>query len=101
MAPCDGSWFATFEKHAFIKAVSEKGVRFDYDGRHQELMTMIAPDDVRWAAQRMERLTDQQWRDAFRAGNYSDGDATRFIARIKEKVDDGLALRIDRRVTKD
>ena len=89
------------EKHGFIAAVSGNHVEFDFHGRHQQLLTMITADDVRWAAGRMQRLTDQQWRDAFRAGNYSEDDAQRFIARIKEKIDDGLALRVDRRLTND
>ena len=46
-------------------------VEFDYDGRHQELLAMIGPADVQWAARQMSRLTDAQWRDAFRAGNYA------------------------------
>ena len=29
----------------------------------------------------MQRLTDAQWHDAFRAGNYADADAARYIAR--------------------
>jgi proline dehydrogenase len=41
----------------------------------------------------MARLTDQQWHDAFRAANYSDADAQRFIARLKEKIDDAFSLR--------
>jgi hypothetical protein len=41
----------------------------------------------------MQRLTDAQWHDAFRAGNYSDADAERFIRRLKQKIDDGLARR--------
>jgi hypothetical protein len=93
------NWLEGFEKQAFITDVSPTRVRFDYTGRHKELLTIISPDDVRWAAGRMQRLTDQQWRDAFRAANYSDADAARFIARIKEKLDDGVALRVDRRVT--
>jgi hypothetical protein len=72
-------------------------VDFGYRGRHRELLSLIAPDDVRWAAQRMSRLTERQWRDAFRAGNYSDQDAARYLARIREKIEDGLALRVDRR----
>jgi hypothetical protein len=69
------------------------GNTFDYEGRHQELISMIHPADVQWAAQRMQRLTDAQWRDAFRSANYSDADAERFIRRLKQKIDDGLALR--------
>ena len=95
------NWLQGFEEHPFITGITADSVEFGYDGRHQDLLTMIAPDDVRWAAQQMSRLSDAQWRDAFRAGNYNDGDAARFIARIKEKIADGLAMRIDRRVLED
>ena len=82
-----------FERHGFITAISGDKVEFDYVGRHQELISMIHPADVQWAAQRMARLTDKQWHDAFRAANYSDADAQRFITKLKEKIDDAFALR--------
>jgi hypothetical protein len=82
-----------FERHGFITAVKGDKIEFDYAGRHQELISMIRPADVRWAAERMSRLTDKQWRDAFRAANYTDDDAQRFIRKLKEKVDDAFALR--------
>jgi len=95
------NFLPAFEKQAFLIEVSEKRISFDYTGRHQELLRLIGPDDVKWAAERMARLTDEQWGDAFRAGNYNDADAARYIARIKEKIADGLALRVDRRVSHD
>jgi hypothetical protein len=95
------NWLEGFEKQAFITKVTDTTIKFDYDGRHQELLTMISPADVRWASQRLEQVTDQQWRDAFRAANYSDADTARYLTRIKEKIADGLALRVDRRVTDD
>jgi hypothetical protein len=95
------NWLEGFEKQAFITRVSASGVEFDYDGRHQELLTMIGPSDVQWAAGQMARLTDGQWRDAFRAANYAPAQADRYIARIEEKISDGLALRVDRRVVTD
>lgn len=91
------NWLEAFEKESFIVGVSESTVEFDYDGRHQELLTMIRPDDVRWASRQMARLTETQWRDAFRAGNYAKPQADRYIGRIQEKIADGLALRVDRR----
>ena len=87
------NWLDGFEKHGFITAIDGARVEFDYVGRHQELLSMIHPPDVQWAAQRMQRITDAQWRDAFRAANYADPDAQRFIRRLKQKIDDGLALR--------
>jgi hypothetical protein len=94
------NWLEGFERIGFIKGIAEDGhVLFDYEGRHQELLSMIKPADVQWAAQRMQRLTDQQWRDAFRAGNYADPIAERYIRRIRQKIVDGLALRADATAT--
>ena len=56
---------------------------------------MITPEDVKWAATHLQALTDQQWHDAFRAGNYADSDTERFLRRIRQKIDNGLALRPD------
>jgi hypothetical protein len=91
------NWLEGFEEHSFITSITGTSIEFDYNGRHQELLAMIGPADVQWAARQMARLTDTQWRDAFRAGNYAPPDADRYIARIKEKIADGRALRIDRR----
>jgi hypothetical protein len=91
------NWLEGFERTRFMTALTDSSVEFDYRGRHKELLAMIAPDDVRWAAEQMARLTDRQWRDAFRAGNYADPQAERYIRRIKEKIADGLALRVDSR----
>lgn len=90
------NWLAGFEAQSFITNVAGSIIEFDYNGRHEELLTMIGPADVQWAASQMARLTDAQWRDAFRAGNYAAPHADR-IHRIKEKIADGLALRVDRR----
>ena len=82
-----------FEHHGFITAINGDRIEFDYTGRHRELISMIRPADVRWAAEHMARLTDKQWHDAFRAANYGDADAQRFLNKLKEKIDDAFALR--------
>jgi hypothetical protein len=89
------NWLEGFEQHGFIRSVGDGKIEFDYKGRHQELLSMIEPADVQWAAARMQRLTDQQWRDAFRAGNYADAVAERYIRRIRQKIADGLVPRAD------
>ena len=89
------NWLEGFEKHGFIKHVGDGKVEFWYDGRHKELLTMIEPADVQWAAARMERLTERQWRDAFRAGNYADAETDRYLRRIRQKIADAKALRPD------
>jgi hypothetical protein len=85
-----------FERHPFIDGVGDGFVRLDYHGRHQELFDhTIRPADVRWACSLLAKLTDEQWRDAFRASGYGDDLASRFIRRIQEKIRIGLSLRDD------
>ena len=67
-------------------------VRFDWRGRHGVLFDRMTPDDVRWICERLQRLTDRQWQDAFRAGGYAPEAANRFIRRMKQKIDEGLAV---------
>ena len=84
---------AVFEQTPFIKGVVAGRVHFDYRGRHLVLFRNISPADVRWVCERLRALTDNQWQDAFRAGGYSQSIADRFIRRMKQKIDEGLALK--------
>jgi hypothetical protein len=66
---------ATTSTHSSVirsSRASEQGfVKFDYQGRQPELVRhRITVDDARWAADLLDRLTETQWRDAFRAGGY-------------------------------
>jgi hypothetical protein len=81
-----------FEKEPFITGVKDGKVEFGFRGRHQELLEQIRPEDVRWISERLQKLTDRQLLDAFKAGNYADDVAARYVARIREKVKEGLAL---------
>lgn len=81
-----------FEKTPYIRSVRDGRVRFDYRGRHGRLFDDISPADVRWISERLDRLTDTQWADAFRAGGYDPPTATRFIHRMKQKINEGLSL---------
>ena len=67
-------------------------MRFAYRGRHQELLRIITPADVRWMCSRLARLDEQQWRDAFRAGGYTRATTDRYILRIQQKIQQGLSL---------
>jgi hypothetical protein len=81
-----------FEKTPFIKGVENGYVRFDWRGRHDALVESITPADVRWACLRLQRITAEQWRAAFRAGGFPDPIAARFIRRMQQKIREGLAL---------
>jgi hypothetical protein len=83
---------AGFERRGFITDVDGKHVEFDYRGLNQELTTIVTPADVVWTCQLLQRLTETQWQAAFRAGGYEAAIADRYIAKIKEKIAQGLAL---------
>jgi hypothetical protein len=82
-----------FEKEPFITGVKDGRIDFAFHGRHQELLDAIRVQDVRWICERLQKVTDRQWRDAFRAGNYTDEVTARYVARIRQKIKEGLDLR--------
>ena len=76
-----------FERQQFIEGIDEGFVRFAYQGRQPELVRhRITVDDVRWAADLLGRLSETQWRDAFRAGDYKPAVADRFIRKLRDNV---------------
>jgi hypothetical protein len=81
-----------FERQNLIRRVHNGVVEFDYEARHTELFRAISPADVIWVCQLFAKLTDAQWNDAFRAANYTPEMSQRFIAKLKSKVREGLAL---------
>ena len=56
------------------------------------IFNSVTPTDVRWACQLLSRLSERQWRAAFRAAQYDEQHATRYISKIKQKIAQGLAL---------
>jgi hypothetical protein len=81
-----------FEAQGFIRQVEGRRVEFDYRGIYRDVIDSVTPADVRWACSLLSRLTDQQWRDAFRAGGYNPDQTGRYVTKIKAKVAQGLAL---------
>jgi hypothetical protein len=83
-----------FEEERFVRTVQDGRVQFYYRGgwREPHLDDRIEVDDVVWICNRLAALDDRQWRDAFRAGGYSDAESERFIARLKEKIAEGRRL---------
>jgi len=81
-----------FEETPFIKGMAGNHVRFDYRGRHGSLVDHMTPDDVHWICEKLQRLTDKQWNDAFRAGGYNPEIANRYITRFKQKIAEGMAV---------
>ncbi|MGE0865653.1 MAG: hypothetical protein AB7P34_17280 [Vicinamibacterales bacterium] len=79
-----------FESQGFITGATAESVEFDYRGIYRDVVESVTPADVQWACSRLARLTDRQWQDAFRAAGYTPELSARFIAKIKEKIAQGL-----------
>jgi hypothetical protein len=82
-----------FESQGFITDVDGDDVDFDYRGLNQPLVDLVTVPDVIWACELLSRLSDEQWQAAFRAGDYPQDRADRYIRKIKAKVSQGLALK--------
>ena len=82
-----------FVAQGFIKKVEGDKVRFDYRGLNQRLVDSVTVPDVIWACELLARISDSQWQDAFKSGAFVQADTDRYIAKIKEKIAQGLALK--------
>jgi hypothetical protein len=60
-----------FVKADFIKAVRGNVIDFSYSGKSKSLFENITTNDAKWIGGLLARLTEEQIKDAFRAGNYS------------------------------
>jgi hypothetical protein len=81
-----------FEKQGFIKGVDGQRVKFDYNGIHGGLVDRLTVNDVVWACRLMARISDAQWNDAFRAAGYPAEVQQRYVAKLKAKIGEGLAI---------
>jgi hypothetical protein len=99
-------WFAHtkddvegFEAEPFIRGLAgdrvKLGFRIGY-ARERDLDDDVTVDAVVWLCRRLDALRSSQWSDAFRAGGYPEAEARRFVARLRNKVDEGLRLAEDR-----
>lgn len=78
----------TADNAQFIKGVNKRGeLEWGYRGRHNNSFTSgISREDVRWLLQRLGRVTEAQWRDAFRAAGTPESEAECFTAAIRQRV---------------
>lgn len=82
-----------FEREGFIERVTRSGhVRFDFHGRHWKLRNELTAEDVVWACRLLSKLSHRQLDDAFRAAGYPEDHRRRYVAKIEEKIQQGLAL---------
>jgi hypothetical protein len=84
---------AGFEEQGFVKKVDGNKVTFDYRGMNQKLLDRVTVPDVIWACELFNKISDDQWQAAFRAGAFPQAEADRYIKKIKWKIAQGLALK--------
>jgi hypothetical protein len=82
-----------FESQGFVKRVRDGRAVFDYRSRHRLMVNDIPVEDVVWACRLLDRLSERQLRDAFRAADYAPEVTQRYIQKIRLKIREGLALR--------
>jgi hypothetical protein len=83
----------SFEQIPFIVGVNNGFVEFAYASWYSNLVdARITPEDVAWACDLLGRLSERQWQDAFRAGGYNPVVASRFIKRLRDKIEQGRSL---------
>jgi hypothetical protein len=82
-----------FERERFIVSAHDNQVTFGFRGRHKELLAQVGRDDLNWICQRILRIPQASLLDAFRAGGYNEEQARRYVARIIQKAEEGMALR--------
>jgi hypothetical protein len=84
-----------FEAQGFIAGVDEDSrPEFDYRGIYRDVIDTVTLADVRWTCTLLSRLTDEQWQDAFRSGGYNPDHSARYIAKIKQKIAQGLEVTV-------
>ena len=84
-----------YEDLNLIHKVSGSRVQLDYRGLHTDILKRLSPADIVWGCELLNRLTDAQLDDAFRAGNYAPGVRRRYIDKIRSKIREGLGLRME------
>jgi hypothetical protein len=85
---------ADFQKEGFIRGVHDGRVDLYFKPviLNWGVADEITVDDVLWTCRRLAKLSDKQWRDAFRAAGYDARETDAYVDKLKHKVREGLAL---------
>lgn len=76
-----------YVKAEFIKAVKGSLIDFNYSGKNQKLFYGVTVHDAKWLASWLNRLSDEQIKDAFRAANYAPKDVEQLARAVRERID--------------
>ena len=77
-----------YAKTKFIRGLEKGEVRLAYKGKNRKLFRGFTVADARWLSNHLNRLSDSQIRDAFRAANYSPAEIDTYTRTIWRKIDE-------------
>jgi len=75
-------------KTRFIRRVRNGRIELSYKGKSRSVFRGITVADGRWLADRLNRLSDEQISDAFRAAHYSPGEISIYLRAVRNKIDE-------------
>lgn len=75
-----------YARSTLVKGVDGNKVKIHYNGKNRSRMKDFTVADVRWLADLLNQLSDQQIRNAFRAANYSDSDINILTRAVKSRI---------------
>lgn len=75
-----------FIKAKFINEVKGNNIDFRYSGKRQNIFNDITIEQARWVGELLGRLSDQQIKDAFRAGGYASDQIEILTQALKTRI---------------
>lgn len=75
-----------YVKAKFIEKVNGNVIDFNYGGKNQKLFANITVADARWLSNLLNRLSEEQIKDAFRAANYSPSEVEHLASAFRERI---------------
>jgi hypothetical protein len=76
-----------YAKAEFIKGVHGNMIDFHYGGKNGKVFADITVADAKWLAGWLGRLSDEQIKDAFRAGNYAPDEVELLAQTVRKRID--------------
>ena len=77
-----------YVKADFIEKVNGGVIDFKYSGKNKKLFDNLTVADAQWLGKLLNRLSDTQLKDAFRAANYSDEETALLASAFKERINE-------------